>query len=142
MIRRPPRSTLFPYTTLFRSQGGEAPEVEDLNGVRIQMRMATRLGTERSVHVSRGIDAERDHGQLQRQPRPHAERLLETVAQRIHDIHEALPASRARTHDRVMLVEFPFQDHADERRHVALERMDHPDNWRVRPADAVAHGDE
>src|SRR3712207_7742442 len=25
MIRRPPRSTLFPYTTLFRSIGGEAP---------------------------------------------------------------------------------------------------------------------
>src|SRR3712207_8248596 len=26
MIRRPPRSTLFPYTTLFRSGGGEALE--------------------------------------------------------------------------------------------------------------------
>src|SRR2546426_7857490 len=25
MIRRPPRSTLFPYTTLFRSNGGLAP---------------------------------------------------------------------------------------------------------------------
>src|SRR3712207_7238689 len=25
MIRRPPRSTLFPYTTLFRSQGASAP---------------------------------------------------------------------------------------------------------------------
>src|SRR3989441_9099812 len=25
MIRRPPRSTLFPYTTLFRSQGGGTP---------------------------------------------------------------------------------------------------------------------
>src|SRR3712207_9385098 len=25
MIRRPPRSTLFPYTTLFRSLGGEVP---------------------------------------------------------------------------------------------------------------------
>src|SRR2546429_3863655 len=25
MIRRPPRSTLFPYTTLFRSRGGEEP---------------------------------------------------------------------------------------------------------------------
>src|SRR5471030_3387251 len=25
MIRRPPRSTLFPYTTLFRSPGFEAP---------------------------------------------------------------------------------------------------------------------
>src|SRR3712207_8759453 len=30
MIRRPPRSTLFPYTTLFRSQGGE---VADHHGV-------------------------------------------------------------------------------------------------------------
>src|SRR3712207_7651163 len=26
MIRRPPRSTLFPYTTLFRSQPGERPQ--------------------------------------------------------------------------------------------------------------------
>src|ERR1017187_103492 len=26
MIRRPPRSTLFPYTTLFRSMGGDAME--------------------------------------------------------------------------------------------------------------------
>src|SRR5437764_5739748 len=26
MIRRPPRSTLFPYTTLFRSQGGSQCE--------------------------------------------------------------------------------------------------------------------
>src|SRR3712207_7345816 len=25
MIRRPPRSTLFPYTTLFRSRGGHGP---------------------------------------------------------------------------------------------------------------------
>src|SRR3712207_8189981 len=26
MIRRPPRSTLFPYTTLFRSQQGQDPQ--------------------------------------------------------------------------------------------------------------------
>src|SRR3712207_8273732 len=26
MIRRPPRSTLFPYTTLFRSDGADRPE--------------------------------------------------------------------------------------------------------------------
>src|SRR5438445_9201813 len=26
MIRRPPRSTLFPYTTLFRSRAGKGPE--------------------------------------------------------------------------------------------------------------------
>src|SRR3712207_6971332 len=28
MIRRPPRSTLFPYTTLFRSRGGRLGSVE------------------------------------------------------------------------------------------------------------------
>src|SRR5690349_23827069 len=29
MIRRPPRSTLFPYTTLFRSEGGDAERQVD-----------------------------------------------------------------------------------------------------------------
>src|SRR5204863_1645348 len=29
MIRRPPRSTLFPYTTLFRSRGGVEPPLAD-----------------------------------------------------------------------------------------------------------------
>src|SRR3712207_9292770 len=28
MIRRPPRSTLFPYTTLFRSQGVRSPKIQ------------------------------------------------------------------------------------------------------------------
>src|SRR5256884_4400654 len=28
MIRRPPRSTLFPYTTLFRSRGGDGHEAQ------------------------------------------------------------------------------------------------------------------
>src|SRR4051812_49513528 len=30
MIRRPPRSTLFPYTTLFRSNGPTTPEADDI----------------------------------------------------------------------------------------------------------------
>src|SRR3712207_7602090 len=29
MIRRPPRSTLFPYTTLFRSRGANTPNSQD-----------------------------------------------------------------------------------------------------------------
>src|SRR3712207_8360374 len=32
MIRRPPRSTLFPYTTLFRSRGDEAPRRRERHG--------------------------------------------------------------------------------------------------------------
>src|SRR3712207_7946976 len=34
MIRRPPRSTLFPYTTLFRSNGRVTDEVDYLTGDR------------------------------------------------------------------------------------------------------------
>src|SRR3712207_8394867 len=34
MIRRPPRSTLFPYTTLFRSAGGAAGTATRGTGVR------------------------------------------------------------------------------------------------------------
>src|SRR5260221_5343063 len=30
MIRRPPRSTLFPYTTLFRSRKSQSPAVDEL----------------------------------------------------------------------------------------------------------------
>src|SRR3989442_5148461 len=33
MIRRPPRSTLFPYTTLFRSQGPERARPPERRGV-------------------------------------------------------------------------------------------------------------
>src|SRR5258706_9991745 len=55
MIRRPPRSTLFPYTTLFRSAGGDDPHglgdhllcrpvkaAQDLN------RLRHRLGSEKT----------------------------------------------------------------------------------------------
>src|SRR2546425_7754156 len=45
IIRRPPRSTLFPYTTLFRSHGGRAPRPRDGHGGR--PRTARRHGTAR-----------------------------------------------------------------------------------------------
>src|SRR3989475_12840773 len=40
MIRRPPRSTLFPYTTLFRSRGfdlGVAWQLQDLSAPRVHV---------------------------------------------------------------------------------------------------------
>src|SRR5438093_10149570 len=49
MIRRPPRSTLFPYTTLFRSRAG------DLRG-------ALRAGTVGQGPEDRGGDAGGPHG--------------------------------------------------------------------------------
>src|SRR2546422_7331379 len=48
MIRRPPRSTLFPYTTLFRSLGAEDLQAKDLQAENLQdglpqLRLADRL---------------------------------------------------------------------------------------------------
>src|SRR3712207_9273371 len=45
MIRRPPRSTLFPYTTLFRScRPGTSPAL--LDGKRVRAHLAHALGRE------------------------------------------------------------------------------------------------
>src|SRR5438067_5171749 len=66
MIRRPPRSTLFPYTTLFRSLGADRPvrPVEDVEDFRD------------------GIDR---HAAAQRDPllRPRARRILRRRDDRI-----------------------------------------------------------
>src|SRR3712207_9350312 len=48
MIRRPPRSTLFPYTTLFRSPRLGVPQLGD--------RDARRVGGQRRVDVDVGED--------------------------------------------------------------------------------------
>src|SRR5690348_18097163 len=50
MLRRPPRSTLFPYTTLFRSHDGDHPvdtEVHHVDGCRGHQRL--RAATSRHV---------------------------------------------------------------------------------------------
>src|SRR5687767_15581678 len=52
MIRRPPRSTLFPYTTLFRSRHGAAP-VESGGKTRADLRTG---------HEGRGHDREDARG--------------------------------------------------------------------------------
>src|SRR2546430_11208149 len=48
MIRRPPRSTLFPYTTLFRSIGRGAKSVEDAR--RRPLRRLARQRVERRIN--------------------------------------------------------------------------------------------
>src|SRR3712207_6988751 len=54
MIRRPPRSTLFPYTTLFRS--GWFPELLKFAGQRLVERFLAAFGHARILrHVLRGV---------------------------------------------------------------------------------------
>src|SRR3989475_7213157 len=58
MIRRPPRSTLFPYTTLFRSQlhrvGGGETSRSDRRGVRPEHRRGRRSVARRAPRDVRG----------------------------------------------------------------------------------------
>src|SRR3712207_7074699 len=55
MIRRPPRSTLFPYTTLFRSEmlRGWPPEPAWRRKVTIEISNTTRLPTK--IYANEGI---------------------------------------------------------------------------------------
>src|SRR2546430_11336668 len=85
MIRRPPRSTLFPYTTLFRS---DAPRVvgaerEQPPGVRQQneKRVSGRMGNAERVHggaVLRRVPRSEEHtSELQSQSNLVCRLLLE-----------------------------------------------------------------
>src|SRR2546422_6524671 len=56
MIRRPPRSTLFPYTTLFRSHGVDTPHGE------VHGRLAHGIGL---VHVDLRCRSEEHTSELQ-----------------------------------------------------------------------------
>src|SRR2546430_12551561 len=81
MIRRPPRSTLFPYTTLFRSEPGSAatlvkgvtihrlPRVDDLRG-------SLSFG-EASLHIPFPIRSEEHTSELQSQSNLVCRLLLE-----------------------------------------------------------------
>src|SRR5436309_4765344 len=60
MIRRPPRSTLFPYTTLFRSNGAGQPRIEALSGsIPVHRCQKQFTGSERCdlASVIDGVDA-------------------------------------------------------------------------------------
>src|SRR2546430_12426005 len=58
MIRRPPRSTLFPYTTLFRSRLGGGDELVDARvvAIRVVMEQDERLHPRRERDVDGVLD--------------------------------------------------------------------------------------
>src|SRR2546422_4160893 len=73
MIRRPPRSTLFPYTTLFRSRGGEgrrhhprrrSGEPDPPGVFRRHARVAARLLSRRADSVPSGDPRDRKSTRL------------------------------------------------------------------------------
>src|SRR2546422_1882660 len=96
MIRRPPRSTLFPYTTLFRSA-----KIPDLTGTR-------RSGTAAGVVCAGGglppVDSRRNHArdpliQLRRRSEEHTSELqsrLHLVCRLLLEKKKKKPSTRER----------------------------------------------
>src|SRR2546422_7764796 len=70
MIRRPPRSTLFPYTTLFRSRGDERGVADEVRGRGADERLwnrdqrerrAGRRAAEPDIHQAGGLHRSEEH---------------------------------------------------------------------------------
>src|SRR2546430_11972940 len=97
MIRRPPRSTLFPYTTLFRSKQNGAtrfcmgaawrgPKQKDLEQVAERVRAVKALGLETCATL--GLRSEEHTSELQSQSNLVCRLLLEKKKQQTN--HAAL----------------------------------------------------
>src|SRR2546428_9452689 len=56
MIRRPPRSTLFPYTTLFRSHNGNREIAASPHKQRFAQALCERVGDRKSTRLNSSHD--------------------------------------------------------------------------------------
>src|SRR5258707_1779283 len=65
MIRRPPRSTLFPYTTLFRSGVGRRCDARPANGDRLSPRAAKVDDIERIAPLRQHASGEDQVGPIE-----------------------------------------------------------------------------
>src|SRR3712207_7784433 len=60
MIRRPPSSTLFPYTTLFASRSDRHPGAPGVRRVDVPQRLAEPVGRQASArHLHAAVDGDR-----------------------------------------------------------------------------------
>src|SRR3712207_7639032 len=93
MIRRPPRSTLFPYTTLFRSEAG-AGRVGD----RFRERGAGALHERLDRAVEQRAEAHRDHGEDREAGEPgRSEEHTSELQSRQHSVCRLLVGIKNRT---------------------------------------------
>src|SRR3712207_7692579 len=82
MIRRPPRSTLFPYTTLFRSLERENPDLAIVF-------CKTKRGAEKlakKLHAD-GIECREIHGNLAQNKRDRVMKNLDRKSTRLNSSH-------------------------------------------------------
>src|SRR3712207_4763609 len=126
MIRRPPRSTLFPYTTLFRSGGVDVPAGR---GAHHQGDLRDDAG---GVHVAPedlAVEAEGDHA------------LLDARAAALVDADDGAAGAQREVEDLDDLLAVDLAEAAAEDGHVLGEDAHRPAVDRAEPGDdAVAEG--
>src|SRR2546430_4717318 len=92
MIRRPPRSTLFPYTTLFRSC--RADRHSSGRGKRQRRGSGVVCRAERRLHAGDGVRRSEEHtSELQSQSNLVCRLLLEKKKSKTRDTHHAHTAA-------------------------------------------------
>src|SRR2546427_1460478 len=85
MIRRPPRSTLFPYTTLFRSRSSRGTLFPGQPRITAPLR-DSRPGGPGGNHATARLRSEEHTSELQSQSNLVCRLLLEKKKQHYHDI--------------------------------------------------------
>src|SRR5205085_8059190 len=84
MLRRPPRSTLFPYTTLFRSHRADQNERADRAAVLDESAPTRVLGHAKSIRGSIATRSEEHTSELQSQSNLVCRLLLEKKKNKYH----------------------------------------------------------
>src|SRR5260370_1572460 len=75
MIRRPPRSTLFPYTTLFRSVAGIGRHQLPMADLAVAWGGNARVGLEDNIYLDKGVLAEGSSPLVARRSEEHTSEL-------------------------------------------------------------------
>src|SRR3989449_6943492 len=83
MIRRPPRSTLFPYTTLFRSKGAAASSLYGSNAANGVVQIFTKRG-ERIPDGKLSVTVRNEYGQSFRPKSIRSEEHTSELQSRLH----------------------------------------------------------
>src|SRR2546426_1824399 len=91
MIRRPPRSTLFPYTTLFRSRGCRAVLLRHLGGSALSVEDALPRSEEHTSELQSPCN-------LVCRLLLEKKKKLESESPRSHPLHTPLPRSSVVAH--------------------------------------------
>src|SRR2546427_7573873 len=87
MIRRPPRSTLFPYTTLFRSHLPPSPDTRSVGDTR---RSESNAAAAKIFARDPGSRSEEHTSELQSQSNLVCRLLLEKKKRKIRGVHKAV----------------------------------------------------